>query len=204
MEKAIDPARAQVVKVIVTRGPGARGYAPPPSPSPTRIVICAPVPEQPAEYSQAGVTVRLCSTRIAFQPRLAGVKHLNRLENVLARAEWTDPGIAEGLVMDGDGHLVGGTMTNLFLAEAGELVTPDLARGGVAGVTRERVIDGAARHGVRCRVEPVTWQRLERAGEVLLVNSVIGAWGVKACGELRWTTGRSTQRVREWLDEDGI
>jgi 4-amino-4-deoxychorismate lyase len=161
------------------------------------------LPDHPQEYVRDGVEVHLCRTRLSSQPRLAGVKHLSRLENVLARAEWSDPAIAEGLVMDGDGHIVGGTMTNLFLVEGGGLVTPALARCGVAGVTRERVMEAAARGGIACREEDVSQARLDGADEALLMNSVIGVWAIRKCGERRWSPGSWAKRVREWLDENG-
>jgi 4-amino-4-deoxychorismate lyase len=201
--QVLEPSGDQAAKIIITRGSGARGYAPPRPSAPTRIVMAGPLPEYPDEYMRAGVQVHLCRTTFAFQPRLAGVKHLNRLENVLARSEWSDPAIAEGLVMDGEGHIVGGTMTNLFLVEGGVLVTPGLARCGVAGVTRERVMEAAAASGVACREEEIGQARLKGADEALLVNSVVGVWAVKACGARRWAPGRWAGRVREWLDDEG-
>jgi 4-amino-4-deoxychorismate lyase len=203
LARALDPASAQVAKIIITRGSGERGYAPPREPSPTRIVMSGPAPEYPGEFSQAGVEVCICRTRLASQPRLAGVKHLNRLENVLARAEWSDPAVPEGLVLDDDGHLVGGTHSNLFLVESGVLVTPALARCGVAGVTRERVMEAAVARGIECREEPVSQGRLLAAEAALLVNSVIGVWAIRACLGHRWTPGEWAKRVREWLDEEG-
>ncbi len=201
--KAVDAAREEVVKIIVTRGSGARGYAPPQPSSPTRIVMTGPVAEYPEDFCRSGVEVRVCRTRLASQARLAGVKHLNRLENVLARAEWTDAAIPEGLVMDDNGHIAGGTMTNLFLVEEGSLTTPVLARCGVAGVTRERVMECAVKRGIACREKPVTQQRLLDAAEAFLVNSVIGVWAIKACAGRRWGRGDWAGRVREWLDEEG-
>lgn len=193
-----------VVKIIVTRGSGERGYAPPPSPAPTRVVMASALPRYPQEFANRGVAVHLCGTRLAAQPRLAGVKHLNRLENVLARAEWTDPAVPEGLMLDEEGNAIGGTMTNLFINEGGALVTPELSRCGVAGVTRERVQAAAARHGVPCRAEPIKLERVLAAREVLLVNSVIGSWPVKALAGASWQPGDFAQRVRQWLDEDDV
>ena len=201
LSRALDAAATQVAKIILTRGSGLRGYAPPKEASPTRIVITGPAPQYPLEYERAGVEVHLCHTRLAFQPRLAGVKHLNRLENVLAQAEWSDPAIPEGLVMDGEGHIVGGTHSNVFLVEDGGLVTPGLARCGVAGVTRERVMEAAVARGITCREEPVPQSRLLGADAALLVNSVIGVWAIRACAGRRWEPGNWAQRVREWLDE---
>jgi 4-amino-4-deoxychorismate lyase len=173
-------------KIIVTRGSGARGYAPPQPASPTRIVMGAALAEYPAEFSRSGITAHLCTTRLSFQPRLAGVKHLNRLENVMARAEWSDPAVPEGLV----------------LVENGALVTPELSRCGVAGVTRERIMKAAAREGMFCREESITQARLFDAQEAMLVNSLIGTWRIGACGGKSWKTGTFTARVRKWLDEE--
>lgn len=189
-------------KIIITRGNGTRGYAPPQPASPTRIVMSAILPEYPAEFSHSGIRAHLCTTRYSFQPRLAGVKHLNRLENVLARAEWSDPGVAEGLVLDMEDHVIGGTMSNLFLVESGALVTPELSRCGVAGVTRQRVMQAAAERGLACREESVTQARLLGAQEAMLVNSLIGAWQIGACAGRRWEAGTVTARVREWLDAE--
>jgi 4-amino-4-deoxychorismate lyase len=145
----------------------------------------------------------LCQTRFSSQPRLAGIKHLNRLENVLARAEWNDPGVPEGLVLDAGEHIVCGTMSNLIILEEDGLVTPALTRCGVAGATRARVMEAAAKSGLACRQEAVTLARLLDAREALLVNSVIGVWQIRGCASRSWAPGAFVGRVREWLDEDG-
>ena len=202
LARAAGATRDGVGKIIVTRGSGARGYAPPQPSAPTRIVTASVLPQYPAAFSRSGISVHLCRIRLSFQPRLAGVKHLNRLENVLARAEWSDPSIAEGLLLDENGHAISGTMTNLFIVEGSTVLTPGLSRCGVAGVTRERVMEAAASRGMVCREEQFTWQRVLDAQEVLLVNSVVGAWQVRECGNHRWEPGGLIGRVREWLDEE--
>jgi len=189
-------------KIIITRGSGIRGYAPPQAASPTRILMSTLLPEYPAEFRRSGIEVHLCTTRLSFQPRLAGVKHLNRLENVIARAEWSDSAVPEGLLLDAEDHIIGGTMSNLFLVENGELVTPELSRCGVAGVTRERIMKAAAKQGTACRVESITQARLIDAPEAMLVNSVIGVWQIAACAGKIWAAGPVTARVRKWLDDE--
>jgi len=200
--RAVARSGDEVVKIIVTRGSGPRGYAPPQPPSPTRIIMTTAAPTYPDEFNRAGVPVYLCRTRLSFQPLLAGVKHLNRLENVLARAEWDDPATPEGLMLDEERNVICGTMTNLFIVERDNLVTPSLARCGVAGVTREVVMDTAAAHGVTCRQEPISQARLLDAQEALLVNSIIGVWQIKACAGRSWEPGTWFARAREWLDEE--
>jgi 4-amino-4-deoxychorismate lyase len=93
---------------------------------------------------------------------LAGIKHLNRLENVLARREWTNSEIAEGLMLDMDGNAIEGTMSNLFLFQGKTLHTPNLGRCGVAGVQRERIMDLAGRLGTTVRVENLPLANLRR------------------------------------------
>lgn len=92
-----------VAKITITRGEGKRGYAPPADNAPTRILSLSPLPQYPQHFYAQGVRLRVCELRLGYQPRLAGIKHLNRLENVLAAAEWSDPDIPEGLLLDGEG-----------------------------------------------------------------------------------------------------
>ncbi len=191
-----------VVRITVTRGSGLRGYAPPSPANPTRIVMTSAFPQYPADFAVRGVKARVCRLRLGFQPALAGIKHLNRLENVLARGEWSDAAVAEGLLLDAEDHAIEGTMSNLFIVEHGSLVTPDLSRCGVAGVTRERLIENAARHGVTCHVAPVSYQRLLKADEILLVNSIIGVWQVRELDSEIRNPGTFVARVRQWLDEE--
>ena len=130
-----------VVRITVTRGVSTRGYALAAKATATRIVSSSPLPQHPREHAERGVRVHMCRVRLALQPALAGIKHLNRLENVLARAEWQDPAISEGLMCDADDAVIGGTMSNLFLHANGKLTTPELTRCGIAGVMRDLVMD---------------------------------------------------------------
>jgi len=190
-----------VLKIIVTRGPGPRGYRVTAGMQPTRIIMAGPLPEYPTSYYQQGVRLRVCDLRLSLQPRLAGIKHLNRLENVMARQEWDDASIAEGLLLDSEGYVIGGTMTNLFMLKGHELWTPDLTRCGVAGVQRKRVLERAAASGIPCTERHITLPQLLQADEIFLTNSVIGVWQVSEIGQNRWETGAFTPKVRQWLNE---
>ena len=200
--KACDSRAACAVKVIVTRCEAPRGYAYSPECAVTRIVSADAAPEYPARYSEDGVRVRLCSLRLAMQPLLAGVKHLNRLENVLARAEWNDSDVAEGLLCDTNANVIGGTMTNVFILLRGELLTPRLDYCGVAGVTRDRVIEAAAREGVPCRIAAFGWDALLAAEEVFLVNSLTGVWPVRELAHHARVPGAITRRLQHALAEE--
>jgi len=179
-----------VLKLVVTRGSGGRGYSPPAVPRPTRIVSSHPWPEHPEAYYQSGVSVKLCNIRLADQPVLAGIKHLNRLEQVLARSEWTDPDYAEGLMRDSRGRAISGTMSNLFAFAKGRLVTPSLERCGIAGTVRDLVLRTAPHFGIESAEQDLYPSDLLQAEGLFLTNAVIGVWPVRQLGEQRYDVHR--------------
>lgn len=179
--KAVAGQADCVVKLIVTRGTGTRGYAPSDGPA-TRIVMAAPLPAHAQAEAPVAVAARWCDLRLARQPRLAGIKHLNRLENVLARTEWNDPDVFEGLLCDDSGRLVGGTMSNLVWVKAGVLITPDLSASGVAGVALARLLRAAPRLGMTFRFERQPPAAILDADEVMICNSLIGVRRVARIG----------------------
>lgn len=191
-----------VLKILLTRGSGGRGYRPPHPATGTRILQRHPMPDYPPEYARTGIRVRICSLRMGHNPRLAGVKHLNRLEQVLARAEWNDDNIAEGLMLDQDGNLVEGTMSNVFLVQDATLVTPELSRCGIAGVVRGRVLELAAAAGVHGEVRQVPLAELNQAREMFVCNSLIGIWPVTRLEGRALAVGSLTTRLRERLQAD--
>ena len=186
-------------KIVITRGSGPRGYAAPTAQAPLRVVSASPYQPQPA---QQGIHARICQLRLSHQPALAGAKHLNRLENVLARAEWREPEIREGLLLDCDENAIGGTMSNLFIAKNGVFYTPDLSRCGVAGVTRARVISIAHRFGVACHQVHLPLQRVLEADELFFVNSLIGVWPVVKLDGHAWPIGKLSERLRAALQAE--
>lgn len=189
-----------IAKIIITRGIGARGYAPSAHSLPTRILNISPSPIYPDSHANSGVRMHICHLRLGHQPRLAGIKHLNRLENVLAAAEWTDAGIAEGLLLDESGHIIEGTRSNLFLVKDGALFTPDLSRCGVAGLQRERVMVWANQHGAECKIANLLLDDLLAADEVFVVNSAIGLWPVREMPGFRRDSFPMSLLIQEWLN----
>jgi len=188
------------VKIIVSRGSGGRGYAIPENIPPVRIVAAFPRATYEPSLAREGVRVRRCTLVLSEQPRLAGVKSLNRLENVLARSEWSDPAVAEGLLADASGRVIEGTMSNLFLVRAGVVTTPDLTRCGVVGAQRERVRELLKGAGFECRVADVTWDDVGAADELFLTNSLIGAWPVARLDDRAWPVGPVTRRVQALIE----
>jgi 4-amino-4-deoxychorismate lyase len=192
-------APESVVKITVTRGAGARGYAYTSGTSPTRIVAAAEAASYPSSYGADGIRLRRCSLRLSHQPALAGLKHLNRLENVLARREWSDPSIVEGILLDWEEHVIGGTMSNVFAVTRGALATPRLDACGVAGVTRDRVIEAASALGIACAVTALSWNDLLSAGELFVVNSLAGIWPVRELDGAERIPGPVTRTLQRAL-----
>jgi 4-amino-4-deoxychorismate lyase len=191
-DRVLEGLGTGTVKLIITRGPGPRGYRPPAEPSVTRIVVSSAARPR----NDAPMVVRLCETRLGLNPLLAGLKHLNRLEQVMACAEWDDPGIGEGLMLASDGRLVCATAANVFLVEAGRLVTPAIRDCGVAGVMRQVVLAAAADSGLKAVIEDVHPDRLATADEVFVTNAVAGIRPVaELVGVRRWTAGEVTRSL---------
>jgi 4-amino-4-deoxychorismate lyase len=191
-----------IVKIVLTRGIGARGYAPPQDQACTRIVLSAPLPAHALDDAPNAVTARWCTLRLARQPRLAGIKHLNRLENVLARAEWDDPAIFEGLLRDDSGAVIGGVMSNLLMMRNGELFTPDLGQCGVAGVARTRLLRAASRLGIPIHIARLSSDAILAADEVMICNSVIGVRRVGRLDDAIWSPAGWTEKLNDALYED--
>lgn len=198
----LDEAPADcVLKLVLTRGPGQRGYAPPPASEPTRLVTVTVFPSHVDPVSRQGARVRLCRLRLSEQPRLAGVKHLNRLENVLARMEWDDADVHEGLLLDGAGRVVCAVSGNVFIYRAGELLTPALHRCGVAGVARARLMRAAERLKLAVRETDIGLDELLDADEVMLTNSLIKLWRVARLDDRAWTGPVISDELRASLDD---
>lgn len=173
-----------VLKLVVTRGAGTRGYAPARDAVPTWILSSHPAPAPPRE---GGLFVRWCDTRLAHQPRLAGLKHCNRLEQVLARGEWPAPGgpggdaFDEGLMLDTDGRVAGATAANVFVFRDGGWQTPPVDRCGVAGICRAWLLREAA-----AAERPLAPGDVETAEAVVLCNAVRGILPVARLGARAW------------------
>jgi 4-amino-4-deoxychorismate lyase len=178
-ERALAGMGAGSVKLMVTRGPGPRSYRPPPEPAITRIIVSSA--PKPRNDPDDGIVVRLCDTPLGLNPRLAGIKHLNRLEQVLATAEWNDAAIAEGLMSAVDGRIVCATAANVFLVRDGRLITPEIRDCGVAGVMRGLVLEAAHELAIETVVGDVFPADLAEADELFLTNAITG---VRPVGEL--------------------
>lgn len=199
IERLFTRGEEAVAKIIITRGEGTRGYAVPSLVQPTRVVIKTPFPDYPQANFNEGVQLHLCRLRLPYQPLLAGIKHLNRLENVMARMEWTDSTIADGLLLDEHGHAIECTMSNVFARFDKTLVTPKLDKCGVAGVTRQRILEAASTLGYRPEVTLMPLVELMQADELITCNSLYGAWQVRIFNGRQWQPQDLAAQLRNIL-----
>ncbi|HET7756212.1 MAG TPA: aminodeoxychorismate lyase [Steroidobacteraceae bacterium] len=195
-------ARAQrgIVKLILTRGAArARGYRVTGTEQATRIALRYRWEPDDPQLALDGVRVRIAALRLGENPALAGLKHCNRLEQVLARREWSDAGVAEALMFSSTGQLISGTMSNVFLVQGARLRTPRLDRCGVAGIMRSVVLREAAAAGIAAEETPLDRSDLEGAAELFLTSALIGLRPVRSVeGESR-SPGAVTRELQRRL-----
>lgn len=186
-----------VLKIIVTRGAGGRGYRQPENIQPTRILSLHPFPDYPKNFYTDGIVARICNTKLGLNPTLAGIKHLNRLEQILARAEWNDSDIHEGIMLDFNGRVIEGTMTNLFYVKNGELFTASLELCGIAGILRGWIFEQmpVIEHNFYL-------ENLQQADEIFICNSVMGICGVRQIEQQPFSIGEITKKLQLALEND--
>lgn len=187
-----------VVKIVLTRdGPG-RGYMPPEHAGSVRIVSSYLYPEGIVELARSGIKANICNLRLAIQPALGGIKHLNRLEQVLASAELRARNAAEGILLDREDHVISAIAANIFLVMDDRLLTPRLDRCGVRGVVRSRIL---AEFSHRCEQRRLLVDQLHEADEVFICNSVRGIVPVTAIDEQEYKIGPVTRELQTWLSD---
>lgn len=185
-----------LLKLIVTRGEGGRGYLPSETAEPVIIVSLHPLPYYETDYSRAGISIGISSLRLGHSSLLAGMKHLNRLEQVLVRQHLQVAGYLEGIVLDQDDLVVEAAFSNICIVADNVLKTPLLDNAGVAGVMRGWILENAATQGLSAVECPLTLAEVLRADEVFLCNSVNGLWPVTAIENQIFSIGRFTRALQ--------
>ena len=185
-----------VLKLIVTRGTGGRGYRQPEPIQVTRLFSLHPYPDYPEYFPIQGVNARFCTFRMGLNPGLAGIKHMNRLEQVLARAEWGSSDIHEGLMLDINENVIEGTMSNVFLIKDNVLYTPKIIDSGVRGIIRDIIIQLAKKY-----LSPIVEKKISKddvfaADQVFITNSIIGIWPIKQLEWRNYEVGVITRQIQ--------
>jgi 4-amino-4-deoxychorismate lyase len=187
-----------LVKIILTRGGGSSFYLPEVEAEVTRVVMGYPWPEAMVSRARRGARARLCETRLAVQPALGGINHLNRLERVLAAREMAAYPEMEGFLLDTNDHLISALDSNIFLVMGDQLLTPRMDRSGVRGILRGRI---ARAFKARTELRRITLDMLPEADEVILCDVVRGIVPVISVGGWSFNPGPVTAELQTWLEE---
>jgi len=187
-----------VVKIVLTRAGQGRGYAPPCEQSCDRIVSAHAFPTDNLEQAGSGASARICKLRLAIQPGLGGMKHLNRLEQVLASAEPFADGVSEGVLLDHEDNVISAISANIFLVLEDRLLTPRLDRCGVRGVVRGQILKAFKS---RCEQRRIQVDLLQEADEVFICNSVRGIVPLRSIDDQDYVIGPVTREMQSWFGE---
>lgn len=193
-----------ILKIVLTRGTGGRGYRPPEEAKPTRIISFYPWPEIPADYYTQGIRLFSCQTDVSVSQALSGLKTLGRLDQVLAQAEFSEKEFAEGLMCDSTGNVIEGTKSNIFVVSNGELFTPALQHGGIQGIIRNRLIDLACQHQINVHEKIMDIDFVKQADEVFVCNSIIHIWPVCQYEDAVYKPGKMTKLLTQALEKDRV
>ncbi|MDX1795267.1 MAG: aminodeoxychorismate lyase [Hydrogenovibrio sp.] len=199
-----------VIKLIVTRGTGGKGYQPAVHQDHRRYIQVLPYPKGEKMQSLPECaspawqifmpSVTESSVTWGKQPLLAGLKHLNRLENVLARQALMDTPWEEALMMDMDGHYISATQANLCIVEGKQLLTPDLNDCGVQGTALSSLADICRSRGLTLKTTRFNRQRLQQAEEVFLCNALRGVMPVSQFDQRTFRTEVGRQLAEDWIN----
>jgi len=201
VERVIDTLvnkKNAVIKIIITRGNSERGYKAVEKSQPNIVILLSDYPAYPSKYWLEGVHVKCCQTMLSTQKQLAGLKHLNRLEQVLARREWDDE-FQEGLMLDETGQVIEGVMSNLFIVKNKSIITPIIDKSGVNGIMRNVVLNLCESNGIIAKQEHLNLKQLLDADEVFLTNSIIGIWPVSTLERQSYSVGNATKNLMQLL-----
>jgi 4-amino-4-deoxychorismate lyase len=188
-----------VIKLMLTRGASRRGYRYDKHQAPTRVCLRSAWPEHISRWKQ-GVRTRFCETPISINARLAGIKHLNRLDSVLASAELVES-CDEGFMLDPQGSVIEGTMSNVFAVIDGVLVTPDLTHCGIRGIIRDKLLRIAASQGLQTEIHTLQQRELLAADEVFVSNSILGVCPVTRVAQREKQPGEITSSLDQALKQ---
>ena len=187
-----------VIRASLTMGEGGRGYLNPISPSASRVIALHDYPKHDTHYWERGINLGLVDVRLSNQPLLAGIKHGNRLEQIVARNQW-QASWQEALLMDQAGNVIEATQSNIFVIKEGQLITPELNLCGVNGVIREYLLKASHKLGLSSQTVSLSVADIEAADEVFVCNSVIGLWPINSFKSRSYSTFKISHKILKYM-----
>ena len=191
----------KVLKIIISRGIGGRGYNPPRNSKPTRILGVYDWPNYPDINFTKGIMMNVCKTRISIQPFLSQIKHLNRLEQIIARSEWQSKTIAESIMLDLNGNVIEGTISNIFGIKKNVFYTPIIINSGVEGIMRGVILKLLKEKKKKYIIKKITLKELLKFDEIFVCNSIFGIWPVIKISRKKFSFGEKTKEIINFLSD---
>jgi len=188
-----------VLKITVTRGAGGRGYLPPEQSTPNRIVQILAWPQGRDHIAKDGAKVHVCQHAWGSNSALAGLKHLNRLDQVLARQEWRDENYHEGLMLNQAGSVQSGVMSNVFVEKDGVLYTPINDTAGIDGIMAAQIKHIANSLNIPVKQQAFDLEFVYNGDGVMLTNSLNGVWPVISIGQKSLTISDNCRQIQAAL-----
>lgn len=177
-----------VLKVIISRGSGGRGYSAANCLHPVRILSVSGYPAHYDGWRREGITLELSPVRLGRNPHLAGVKHLNRIEQVLIRTHLEQTDADEALVLDSEGVVTECCAANLFWRNGKDIFTPRLDQAGVNGLMRQFCLQQLAHSGYRVVEVHAREAVLAEADEMVVCNALMPVVPVRQYGSQRFSS----------------
>lgn len=187
------------IKLLLSRGCGGRGYAAPEPCDVTEVVSVHDFPRHYKHWQQVGIAITTSPIKLSTQPRLAGIKHLNRLEQVLIKSEPIVEGYDDWLVLDAKNNVVESSMANLFFVNGTQIVTPSMSLSGVAGMMREQIIYALIDSGFALEARPITHSSLSQFQHAFMTNSLLGLIDINKIDDLDYARASFTETLRRNL-----
>ncbi len=190
-----------VLKIIISRGESCRGYSPGKSSKPNRVIFCAIFPSHISSVRQDGLATDLCKQALTKNFFADGIKHLNRLDQVMLSLESEKKKLLEAVVTDGSGNVIEGVKSNIFIVKHDEIITPKIANYGVRGVMRDFIIDICQKNSIKVSQRAVSVDELNHVDGLFFCNSVIGIWPVNKLGEETKKIGEITRLLQSQITD---
>ena len=184
-----------VLKIIISRGVGGRGYNPPRNTKPTRILGIYDWPNYPLKNFTKGIQMNICKTRISDQPTLSEIKHLNKLEQIIARLEWQSKAISESIMLDSNNNVIEGTMSNFFGVKENVFYTSTIKFAGIEGIMREVILKLLKKNKKKYIIKKITLKEFLKFDEIFMCNSIFGIWPVIKISKKKFSFGKKTKEI---------
>ncbi|MGV3002578.1 aminodeoxychorismate lyase [Vibrio sp.] len=188
------------LKIHVSRGSGGRGYSPSGANSIQVVVQTFAYPEHYSIWQSEGIKVGVSATRLGINPQLAGLKHNNRLEQVLIKKEIDDTEYDDNIVLDIDGNVIEMSAANLFWVSNNQLYTPELVKNGVLGIKRKQVCEYAEQKKMIMNIGSYMLDDVLNADEVFITNALHGVVPIIQINNKEFNIGVITRAIQEKIN----